>query len=597
MACSSGKTIAQWACSVESFSSEYNSEGWSADQILGPPKVYPEYGDLHGAWASEECNLREFIEISFERSVVPSEIKIYETYNAGGISRILARDPTNQWIVLYTAPRLECIKQSRIFCPTITGCNFSTRNLRIEIDCSFSCDWVEIDAVQLIGSLTGKGLPVSSKRKDSPKLSLWVEEVTNYSTQYNNSGWSARSVIGEPKVYPRYGDIHGSWATKVTDAHQFIEVKFHEKLILQEINIYETYHAGGVKRVLAKDPAGKWLKLYETNQVQNIAKSRIFSPTFTPPKFPVDELRIDLDCTKCGSWVEIDAVNIVGQAAISLTPLSSSFLQLVNNRMFSDVEIIIDGVSFYAHKGILVARSTFFKSIFVDGNVPASAQQQQKVPSSQPLQSPAQAEDGPPSYDSLFGPPPTSQKTPTAPPKEQLYGEDSGARDIAPVQAETKTTLPVFSSGGPLVLHNVTSDVFWIILYFIYTEEIPDMIVTSDAPLEISPLCLVRAFRAADDFDLPGLKPLCMNRLCTLTPIAVDNVVDVFVEAMRQPVQELISQVAQQIVMQNRDAVKSQSKFRQLPKDVQMMLLSGPDIKNMDLKSVKRTSSETCCLQ
>ena len=38
-----------------------------------------------------------------------------------------------------------------------------------------------------------------------------------------------------------------------------------------------------------------------------------------PPKFPVDELRIDLDCTKCGSWVEIDAVNIVGQAAKSKT--------------------------------------------------------------------------------------------------------------------------------------------------------------------------------------------------------------------------------------------------------------------------------------
>ena len=48
-------------------------------------------------------------------------------------------------------------------------------------------------------------------------------------------------------------------------------------------------------------------------------------------------------------------------------------------------------------------------------------------------------------------------------------------------------------------------------------------------------------FPAADDFDLPGLKPLCMNRLCTLTPIAVDNVVDVFVEAMRQPVQGINS--------------------------------------------------------
>lgn len=69
--------------------------------------------------------------------------------------------------------------------------------------------------------------------------------------------------------------------------HLYFQVKFHEKLILQEINIYETYHAGGVKRVLAKDPAGKWLKLYETNQVQNIAKSRIFSPTFTVLLFTV----------------------------------------------------------------------------------------------------------------------------------------------------------------------------------------------------------------------------------------------------------------------------------------------------------------------
>lgn len=31
-----------------------------------------------------------------------------------------------------------------------------------------------------------------------------------------------------------------------------------------------------------------------------------------PPHFPVDELRLDIDCTECGTWVEIDAVNIVG---------------------------------------------------------------------------------------------------------------------------------------------------------------------------------------------------------------------------------------------------------------------------------------------
>ena len=51
---------------------------WSADQILGPPKVYPEYGDLHGAWASEECNLQEFIEVNKKTSSLAEKLHYNE---------------------------------------------------------------------------------------------------------------------------------------------------------------------------------------------------------------------------------------------------------------------------------------------------------------------------------------------------------------------------------------------------------------------------------------------------------------------------------------------------------------------------------------
>jgi len=37
---------------------------WNADQVLGPAKVYPQYGDIRGAWSPGDKNDSEFIEVS-----------------------------------------------------------------------------------------------------------------------------------------------------------------------------------------------------------------------------------------------------------------------------------------------------------------------------------------------------------------------------------------------------------------------------------------------------------------------------------------------------------------------------------------------------
>ena len=37
---------------------------WSANKVIGPPDVYPQYGDLTNAWASQTVNNVEFIEVN-----------------------------------------------------------------------------------------------------------------------------------------------------------------------------------------------------------------------------------------------------------------------------------------------------------------------------------------------------------------------------------------------------------------------------------------------------------------------------------------------------------------------------------------------------
>jgi len=34
---------------------------WSANSVIGPPTVYPRYGDIHGAWAQGNTTESEFI--------------------------------------------------------------------------------------------------------------------------------------------------------------------------------------------------------------------------------------------------------------------------------------------------------------------------------------------------------------------------------------------------------------------------------------------------------------------------------------------------------------------------------------------------------
>ena len=46
-------------------------------------------------------------------------------------------------------------------------------------------------------------------------------------------------VVGQPKVYPNYGDIHGAWAPGDINGNQFLEVNL--KIVNMALNVFLTF--------------------------------------------------------------------------------------------------------------------------------------------------------------------------------------------------------------------------------------------------------------------------------------------------------------------------------------------------------------------
>lgn len=59
-------------------------------------------------------------------------------------------------------------------------------------------------------------------------------------------------------------------------------MKFKHAIYIQKIDIYETFHAGGVKKISAKklNTQNTYEVIWQTKSVTDLKSSRIFSPNF-----------------------------------------------------------------------------------------------------------------------------------------------------------------------------------------------------------------------------------------------------------------------------------------------------------------------------
>lgn len=146
----SGELLAQWA-SGASASSAYGESDWSALQATGAPNTGA-CGDFTTAWAAAiPDSAEEWLELSYDRFVFPTEIRIYETYHPGAVVRVEVINRVAEYITIWEGPPHEQDECPHLFVVPVPEQAIPVAGVRITIDQSKFGDWSEIDAVQLIG--------------------------------------------------------------------------------------------------------------------------------------------------------------------------------------------------------------------------------------------------------------------------------------------------------------------------------------------------------------------------------------------------------------------------------------------------------------
>jgi len=150
------EVVRQWASSATA-SSEYSSPDWSADQATGAPDT-PECGDIETAWASMQSDGVDWLEVSYDIPVIPTEVNIYESHTPTQIVKVELVDPSNTYHEIYTA-----VPEMKVDCPFVLSiqvgdADYQAVAVRITVDQSIiDLPWDEIDAVELVGLVKGEG--------------------------------------------------------------------------------------------------------------------------------------------------------------------------------------------------------------------------------------------------------------------------------------------------------------------------------------------------------------------------------------------------------------------------------------------------------
>lgn len=140
--------MSQWANEATA-SSAFGIPDWSPNRAIGAPEI-DLCADDPRAWASARGNGVEWLQLSYPRPVDALEVRVYQTYGRGAISRVTLFDVEGTGHVVWEGvdevepcPGMLAVRVADLPLPVAT--------VRIDLDESRTGGWNQIDAVELIG--------------------------------------------------------------------------------------------------------------------------------------------------------------------------------------------------------------------------------------------------------------------------------------------------------------------------------------------------------------------------------------------------------------------------------------------------------------
>ena len=134
------------------------------------------------------------------------------------------------------------------------------------------------------------------------------------STQYSDEANGAKQMIGKPDTM-QGGDIRTAWAPTQQDAgEEWVELEYEMSVKPLRIRVHETCGPGCAVKVEARDLDGAWHEVWKgadpTKECPGWLEIDIDAAAFT-----TKTIRITLDTSLVAGWNEIDAVELIGEAA------------------------------------------------------------------------------------------------------------------------------------------------------------------------------------------------------------------------------------------------------------------------------------------
>lgn len=345
---------------------------WSPSAMVGPPKVFPRYGDIGGAWApSSSSSLVEWVELEFTSDYPVTALRVYETNKSGSVYAVVDRTTGEE--LLYSGPpdprTVSCALEVSLDGPRVI------RTLRVYL--TNRPGYAEIDTVALLARdllplaarpmippptkeisvgaagwifaiglicvmsgiiaavtmLDSRGsspsmetvMPASAEvlggtviTVDSPALEAllarrpeWAFEVVDFSTEYGSPNNAASQALGPPDVYPRFGDIPQAWAPRsADDGLQHITVRFGSGVPARSVVWLSTFGPGAVVRVDdVSNPSGA-VTLWQGTDPSAGRSGSVVELILGTPRV-IQTLRIYVDTNLVGGWEEIDAIGLI----------------------------------------------------------------------------------------------------------------------------------------------------------------------------------------------------------------------------------------------------------------------------------------------
>ena len=144
----------QWAIAAEAGSQYGSGAPYSPQQATGAPNV-PQADDHGNAWCpAKRTGGTEWLELTFERAVVPTAVRVRQNFGAVGLIKIEGIDAAGQKQVLWEGRDPHATthtREIRWFSVGAPAGGGPIIKLRLTVDLDSHPAWKQIDAVQLVG--------------------------------------------------------------------------------------------------------------------------------------------------------------------------------------------------------------------------------------------------------------------------------------------------------------------------------------------------------------------------------------------------------------------------------------------------------------